>query len=368
MLKGLSSIFKKDRREFDSFQVEISSYSSMECQLCPRAVFAEQWIFQKMSLETFQKIGQYFHLTRWVLLQGWGDPLENGNLVQMVHLAKQADCSTGLTTLGFHPPEELSRKLLSEDLDLLEISLEGIPRAGQESSVIGSAFNRTLQSLEGFVDLKKKYKSKKPAVKLSFLMTRMNIRDLPQAVPFAAKLGVDEVVIRNLAYLPEERWNILRTFHHESPTPAFQESIDETHRLGKKMGVRVKSYPLKAEEVPVCEPNPPRNVFFSVDGSVAPCMYLRLPKEGDIPRTFLNDRYTVPQTSFGNIHREDFMDIWNKEPYRNFRKIFEDRARTGMGMMQIFDAISQGRPSGAEKETPPPHSQLCRTCYKAYGI
>jgi MoaA/NifB/PqqE/SkfB family radical SAM enzyme len=370
MLKGLSSIFKIDRREFDSFQVEISSYSSMECQMCPRAVFAEQWIFQNMSLEAFQKIGQYFHLTRWVLLQGWGDPLNNENLVQMVHLAKQAGCSTGLTTMGFHPTEELSRELVSEDLDFLEISLEGIPREGEESAGMAGDLERTLKSLEGFVDLKKRCKSKKPPVKLSFLMTRMNIRDLPRVVPFAAKLGADEVIIRNLAYLPEVRWNILRTFHHESPTPAFQESIDETHRRGKKMGIRVTTYPFKAEEVPVCEPNPPRNVFFSVDGSVGPCMYLRLPKEGDIPRTFLNDRYTVPQTSFGNVNQEDFLEVWNKEPYRNFRKIFEDRARAGMGMMQIFDAISHGKPSSEEKEAPPPPplSQLCRTCYKAYGI
>jgi MoaA/NifB/PqqE/SkfB family radical SAM enzyme len=146
------------------------------------------------------------------------------------------------------------------------------------------------------------------------------------------------------------------------------EKRDLARRQGKKMGIRVTTYPFKGEEVPVCEPNPPRNVFFSVDGSVAPCMYLRLPKEGDIPRTFRNDRYTVPQTSFENINREDFWEVWNKEPYRNFREIFEDRVRAGTVVMQIFDAISQGRPPGAGKETPPPLSQLCRTCYKAYGI
>jgi len=201
-------------------------------------------------------------------------------------------------------------------------------------------------------------------------MTRMNIREIPQTISLAAKLGADEVVIRNLDYLPEERWNILRTFHHEPPTPAFQGNIDETHRLGKKMGILVTNYPLKAEEVPVCEPNPPRNVFFSVDGSVAPCMYLRLPKEGDIPRTFLNGRYTVPQTSFGNINEEDFGEVWNKEAYKNFRKIFEDRSQASVDMMQILDAVSQGNLLAAEKETPspPPLSPLCRTCYKAYGI
>ena len=69
MFKSLSNIFKRERREFNCFQVEISSYSSMECRLCPQAVFAEQWVFQNMSLETFQKIGSYFHLARRVDLR-----------------------------------------------------------------------------------------------------------------------------------------------------------------------------------------------------------------------------------------------------------------------------------------------------------
>ena len=368
MFKSLSRIFKNERREFDSFQVEISSYSPMECQLCPQAVLAEQWIFQNMSLETFQKIGRYLHLARRVDLHGWGDPLVNDHAVQMVHLAKEAGCSASLTTRGLHLTEVISDHLLSEGLDLLEIPLEGIPRPDREALSTGPDLGQILDNLQGFSDRKKKSGAKNPALRLSFLMTRMNIREFPHMISLAARLGAEEVVLRNLDYLPEERWNILRTFHHESPTPAFQESIDETRRLGKKMGIGVTSYPLKAEEVPVCEPNPPRSVHFAVDGSVAPCMYLRLPKEGDIPRTFLNGRYTVPQTSFGNINEEDFLEVWNKEPYANFRKIFEDRARASTGMVQIFDALSQAKPPAAEKEPPPPLSPLCRTCYKAYGI
>jgi MoaA/NifB/PqqE/SkfB family radical SAM enzyme len=178
------------------------------------------------------------------------------------------------------------------------------------------------------------------------------MRELPNVVPLAARLGVEEVIFTHLDYLPDERWNILRTFYHESPTPAFQESIDEIRRLGNRMGVGVKTYPLKAEEVLVCEPNPPRNVFFSVDGSVTPCPYLRIPKKGDIPRIFMHKEYRVPQTFFGNINHEDFLEVWNKESYKKFREIFEERSKAGM------EGSSGLRPL----------SELCRTCYKAYEI
>jgi MoaA/NifB/PqqE/SkfB family radical SAM enzyme len=187
----------------------------------------------------------------------------------------------------------------------------------------------------------------------------------------AAGLGVDEVIFTHLDYLPEERWNILRTFHHESPTQAFEENIAEIHRQGKKEGFAVKTYPLKTLEMPVCEPDPPHQVFFSVDGSVAPCPYLRIPKKGDIPRIFMNQEHRVPQTFFGNVNQEDFLEVWNKKTYQAFRKVFEDRRRAEMQpgrMVDAFTNIRSGSESRVSKEPPPPLSELCRTCYKAYGI
>jgi MoaA/NifB/PqqE/SkfB family radical SAM enzyme len=197
------------------------------------------------------------------------------------------------------------------------------------------------------------------------------MRELPGLVPLAAKLGVDEVIFVHLDYLPNERFNLLRTFYHESPTPAFQESIDDIHRLGKKERISVKTYPLQVQEVMVCEPDPPRKVFFSVDGSVAPCSYLRLPKKGEIPRVFRNASHLVPQTIFGNINQEDFPSLWNQQAYQKFRGIFEDRRKAERDVVQMLDAFSSFSSSGPGKEPrkePPPLSEVCQTCYKAYGI
>jgi MoaA/NifB/PqqE/SkfB family radical SAM enzyme len=324
-----------------------------------------------LSMETFRKISRYFHLTKWIHIQGWGEPLENENLIEMLHLAKQANCLTGLTTNGIHLTEEIANQLLSEGLDLLVVSAGEAVQRNQEGSRMGADFSRILDHVEGLVSLKKRFNRQKPVVKFSFLMTRLNIGELPDTVPLAAKLGVNEVVVTNFGYLPSERCNILRTFYHESPTAAFQESIDEMHRLGKETGITVRTYPLKAEEVLVCEADPPKKVFFSVDGSVAPCIYLRIPKKGDIPRIFLNKEYLVPQTFFGNINEEDFLEVWNKESYTKFRRVFEDRMRTKFDLVQTLDAVSHENFSSLQERVekgPPPLPEVCQTCYKAYGI
>jgi MoaA/NifB/PqqE/SkfB family radical SAM enzyme len=371
MIKSLTKIFKRDHQDFDTFQIEVSTYNPLECQVCPQAVFAEQWTFQNMSMETFQKIGQYFHLTRWVSFRGWGEPMENDTLLPMLRLAKEKECLASLTTNGIHLTEDLSNQLLSAGLDLIVVSLDLATQGIQESLTSGSEFKKILDQIGGFIQIRNKHRRKTPAVKLSFPMTRINMPELSGLVPLAAKLGVDEVIFHNLDYLPDERWNILRTFYHESPTLAFQESIDEIHRLGRELSFPVNIYSLKVEEQLVCEPNPPRNVFFSVDGSVAPCPYLRIPKKGDIPRIFMNKETVVPQTFFGNIKEEDFIAVWNKEPYKKFRGIFEERKKARANAAGLLDTFSNISSSSLEKvipKEPPPLSERCQTCYKAYGV
>lgn len=371
MLKNLARFFKTAHRDFEAFQIEASTYSSLECQVCPRAVFGERWIFQNMSMETFEQIGQYFHLTKWVSLCGWGDPMENEYILPMLRLAKEKGCLTSLITTGTHLTDDLSSQLLSCGLDLMVVSLELATQEIQETLAKESDFKRILEQLERFVRLRNRQNRDTITVKLSFPMTRLNMRELPGLVPLAAKLGVNEVIFHNLDYLPDERCNILRAFYHESPTAAFERNIDEIHRLGKELDISVKTYPLKTEQQLVCEPNPPRKVFFSVDGSVAPCPYLMIPKKGDIRRIFMNREIQVPQTSFGNIREEDFLSVWNKDSYKQFREIFEERKKAETNTAQLLDVFSNVSVSNLEKlipKKPPSLSERCRTCYKAYGV
>jgi len=371
MFTKLANIFQRTHREFEAFQIEASTYSALECRVCPREIFGEQWIFQNMSMETFEKISRYFHLTQWVSFYGWGDPMENEHIFSMLRLAKEKRCLTGLSTNGTHLNDTLSDQLLSTGLDLMMVFLEVATHEVQESLVAGSDFKRIMEQVEGFVRLRNIRGSDTPKVKLSFPMTRMNMRELPGLVPLAEKMGVDEVNFHNLDYLPDERCNILRAFYHESPTAIFEQSIGEIHRLGKELNLSVKTFPLKVEEKLVCEHNPHKRAFFSADGAVAPCPYLIIPKKGDIRRIFMNREIHVPQTSFGNIREEDFLSVWNKNAYRQFREIFEERKKAEMSAVQLFDVLSGISDSKLDEITPklpPSLSELCQTCYKAYGV
>lgn len=371
MFNRFADFFKKTHRGFEAFQIEASTYSALECRACPREIFGERWIFENMSMGTFEEIARFFHLTQWVSFYGWGDPIENEHIFSMLRLAKDKGCLTGLSTNGTHLNDALSGELLSTDLDLLVVFLEAATHEVRETLWTGSDCQRIMEQVGGFVRLRNARGSGMPKVKLSCPMTRMNMRELPEFVVLAAKIGVDEVMFHNLDYLPDEQCNILRAFYHESPTAIFEQSIAEIHRLGKELNLTVKTAPLKVEEKLVCEQNPHVRAFFSVDGKVAPCPYLRIPKKGDIRRIFRNREIHVPQTSFGNVREEDFLSVWNKDSYKQFRQIFEERKRAEMNAVQLLDVLSNISASMLKELTPqkpPPLSDLCQTCYKAYGV
>lgn len=351
---------------FNAFQVEVSTRCSLHCRMCPRGFFAEEWLAHDMSMDLFEKIARCFHLTEWVHLQGWGEPLENRHLMDMLTMVKERGCLAGFTTNGVRLSEEVSGELLDRGIDNLVISIGGATRADHEKLRTGSSFDVILENVGRFVVRKRQRGMERPTVRLSFLMTRENIHGLPDTVPLAAELGVDEIMVINLDYLAGERCDTLRIFDSSPPPPDIQKSVDLLHRIGKEKGVTVRTYPLVEKEALMCEANPLRNVFFSADGSVSPCVYLRIPKRGDIPRIFRGRSLSVPQGIFGNVGEEDFLDIWNRESYREFRNVYKDRLKMRFNLRQAFEVFAWGGTGGKRKLRSLPDP--CRTCYKAYGL
>ncbi|MBM4141130.1 MAG: hypothetical protein FJ242_06535, partial [Nitrospira sp.] len=118
--------------------------------------------------------------------------------------------------------------------------------------------------------------------------------------------------------------------------------------------------------VPVCEENPLRNLYISVEGEVSPCVYLYPPLPSPFKRIFCENEYHIEKVSFGNIFKEPFQAIWNNKKYSEFRKCFMLRGRR---FEEIYSYHWEIERLKRLKTAPLPESpEQCKTCHKMLGL
>ncbi len=310
-------------------QVEVSTRCQLSCFMCPHTIFRRDWINTDMDLETFKKIP--FENFDFAHLQGWGEPLLNPNMGEMIEIAKKY-CKVGLTTNGLLIDEfnEIER------LDYLAVS---IASADEEK-------HKRIRkcSLE---ELKEKIKavSSKVPVTLAFMMLRDTYHELPQIVEIAKEVGAKEVIANNLDYIPSKELESQAIFLQSVD----EKPIEVAKIKAEKLGIKLTVKPTKMEEVLVCAENPINNCLITYNGQITPCVYLHLPTKSDkIVRVFGGKVLEIEKVYFG--------EVWEKKSwkrYSNFRKIFERRKSFMLSLLPTEI---------------PPLPEPCKTCYKAYGV
>ena len=342
------SLFKR-RRKFHYIQIGVSSRCFLSCAMCPHTCFLDRWNSMDMTMETYKNISRFFPYTKYVYLSGWGEPLLNPNFLDMVQIAKAASCSIGFTTNGALLDDAMRRKIIDLQTDLVCVSLAGTTAETHESSRVGSDFEHLTRNLRSIADLKKALRSDKPQVLILFMMTNENMVELPLSVEFAAEVGAEGVVATNLDYVAVPLHDMLRAFSCNKADEAFVERIREAEEHARDKGVFFHSFPLEMKPLPVCGEDPLNNIYISEDGNVSPCVYLNLPMQ-EIPRIFCDEKNVIPRTSFGIISEQSLFEIWSSAEYVLFRKKHEHRLKSN------------------KCESVEDLPELCKTCYKAYGI
>lgn len=121
-------------------QIEVSTRCQLNCLMCPKSCF-DDWIARDMSMKIFRLIP--FKKFRYAHLQGWGEPLLNPNIGEMIEFASK-HCRVGLTTNGVLLEHHLDALL---KLDLLAVSVASAsPKA--QSVVRGFSLEKLKQGIK----------------------------------------------------------------------------------------------------------------------------------------------------------------------------------------------------------------------------
>ncbi|AFA39018.1 putative Fe-S oxidoreductase [Pyrobaculum oguniense TE7] len=325
------------------FQVGVSTTCNGRCVYCPLTIYRDKWVGRFMEFSLFQRVIEegVGAGVKYVHLQGWGEPLLHPQFLEMLMLARR-HFSVGFTTNGVLLAGSLANGIVKTGVDILAVTFAGARAETHNRYRPGNDFNTILQNLRR---LSPQLKALGTRIVAIYMMLGDTYRELPFFVKLAAELGVDEVRLSNLSYLPHPSLWRLKVFSKmfEPEPPHVLATIREAKEVAEKSGVKLSHRRFSPWEHLECPEAPTSTLYIDADGEVYPCVYLSLPDYA--LRCFEEKCEKNPRLSFGNI-REGIRAILKRR--REFVGIFEARKKS--------DFIP----------TDPPGP--CKKCYRLYWI
>ncbi|HSA99007.1 MAG TPA: radical SAM protein [Anaerolineales bacterium] len=315
---------------------EVTNQCNLNCSTCIRNVWDVE--YGHMSEAVFERIlsgivdcAQKPEL----FLGGYGEPLSHPKIFEMVEHAKERGHYVSLITNGILLTEEVARRLIDLNLDMLWVSLDGASAECYADVRLGNALPIVLENLARLRSLKyQKFGisnwSGHPKLGIAFVAMRRNIHDLGKVIHLGSRLGAVEFSITNVlahnAELFEENLymrsldlvagqEIRPTVHmplvdiQPQTLKALGEVLKDLNQL-ELTGSRLNQ---NIDQCPFVERG---SLSVRWDGKVSPCLPLLYTH-----KHYLGDRERTSKEYFvGDVHEIDLLRIWNDQAYRDLRK------------------------------------------------
>jgi len=307
---------------FGWIQVEVSSFCNAECLYCPHTIYKDNWEERLMSIETYKRLIPAFQKTKLVYLQGWGEPFLNPRFFDMVAIAKKAGCDVGTSTNGSLLNPGKIEQLIASGIDLVAFSLAGTGPDNDRHRQ-GTKLDRILDTIRQLNEHKAKTGRDKPAIHIAYLLLRSGLDELQKLPGLVENLGVDQVVISTLDFVPNDE------LKNETLIPKDQDEynhlagiLDDISERASKHGVKIH-YGLVSpgHRRSICTENVNHSMFVSSDGEISPCVFTNMPVRSD-KAIIMADGETYKRLTFGNIRDNSIASIWRKPEYKKFRDSF----------------------------------------------
>lgn len=257
-------------------------------------------LIKAFSVRTFRLVG--------------GEPFMHSNLKEIVHHIKARDCSLTMVTNGTLIDRKMAHFLVSECVDSVRISVDGLQETDDFYRGKGS-FVRTMEGLQAILQEKKLHSAVFPRIEIHPFVSKLNIRDMDKLLYLAKQLGVDF----NFHYLtgsiagrePRSRDpGFPGAANHVSLLSA-QEKRDFENRFSMRQSVQehfLQEFFSRIRQMPICVDCPRTAYHFLIDpwGYVFPCEHL------------YNCKY-------GNCRDETVEEIWRSET----RSILRNKIKRG---------------------------------------
>jgi MoaA/NifB/PqqE/SkfB family radical SAM enzyme len=272
-----------------------------------------------MSWELFTSIVDQLPGLARAVLHGVGEPMLVRSLPRMIRYLKDRGVYVLFNTNGTLLAPRRRRELIETGLDELRVSLDAA-EAQSFFAVRGkNFFDRIVRNVGEFAALQKELGAATPRLSLWLTGLKETIRQLPDFVRLAARVGVREVYLQRLVFDDLGR-GLARpeSSLFESTRRQEDEAIAEARALGQALGVAIDASGATEPGTSLrrgpggapwsaCR-RPWSLMYFTAHGRALPCCIAPFSARG-------YETYTL-----GDATQQTLREIWNGNAYQDFRK------------------------------------------------
>lgn len=297
-------------------RIDITNKCNLLCKMChyPNTVKDPKF---DMEPALFQKIAdQVLPYAAWASLACQYEAFMSRHVEEILRIAGDGPCKhLGIVTNAtLWTERRIGLMLENPALETLVVSIDGGTKETYEDIRVNGNFDKLVRNLETFARMKREAGVERPVLRMNTVLMRRTARELPQLVDLATRVGVFRLeCIRYLSINRDMDPEAITDW--EEVMPFLIEAKKRAKAGGMELFLPVEDPRLDTESDTANEKA--RNVAevgrFS-DYCEAPWTAVQIYPNGDIhPCGFFGK-------SFGNLKEQDFLEIWNGEPYQKLRE------------------------------------------------
>lgn len=289
-------------------EFEMTTVCNKKCLICEHTYWDEPSVH--LTFDKFKYIADQIPL-KWVNLTGEGDAFLNKDFIKIIGYLKKRDVCVYFVDSFDFIDEENSRRIIELGVDGIYTSFDAATKETFEKIKAGCSFERSVNNMKRFVQLKKEMKSPIPDQCFRFVITNLNYKEIPQFIDLLHSIGSPRelgdgvrVEYAGLLEFPE----IMKYKLDKVP----EDIIQKTIRKSKESGIPAyfahsedKRHPPIDHCIAWMEP------YIMIGGYVQPCCAVLMSNKRDYLR----------EHALGNVYETPFKDIWYSERYKRFRDL-----------------------------------------------
>lgn len=303
--------------------IEVTNRCNLLCETCPRTYFTREPI-HSLGYEEFVRIVEQFPDLRRAVLHGIGEPLLNRALPEMIRYLKARGVEVLFNSNGTLLTPAWQDALVRSGLDQFRCSIDGAQPATYARIRGADLLHKIVDGLSGLQTTKLRLGSATPAISIWCVATQDNLRELPDLVRLAARVGVPEVYIQRMTFFAREgadQYGMARAEYaifgqrddEQAAVIAECEALSATLGIQfRASGARDPRNSLAAARTPDDAPwqaclRPWTTAYITANGNCLPCC---------ISPFATNDYASL---ILGNLFERPFAEVWNDAQYQEFR-------------------------------------------------